>query len=260
MKKYTNGFAPLLVGPLPTATKIMDLPERSIVLTSDTMAHLPSGLSFELVTYDIGTKSWSGWVYSGWLDEYVESLPANCVDIPNQTPDKRDAEQYFYWRSVKQVNICGEACAAYIMELNVYEILRVWQIKKPSIFAYILGTGQLRGTTAAQLISLFDAFGWNSRELSAEMTDHIIARPRYTVDCLMRLVNKGHVVASVSINYAGRLKPTGVLHWVVVTKVERERAGYGFVELYNPYPNRIERYSWEEFIGSARVPQGVYVP
>ena len=62
MKKYTNGFAPLLVGPLPTAAKIMDLPERSIVLTSDTMAHLPSGLSFELVTYDIGTKSWSGWV------------------------------------------------------------------------------------------------------------------------------------------------------------------------------------------------------
>jgi hypothetical protein len=69
------------------------------------------------------------------------------------------------------------------------------------------------------------------------------------------------VIASVNMDGGtGWLRGSGVLHWVVVTKVIPERNGLGFVEVYNPAMNRIEYYSWQEFINSARMPYGVYAP
>lgn len=69
------------------------------------------------------------------------------------------------------------------------------------------------------------------------------------------------MITSVNINSnTDLLRGSGVLHWVVVTKVTAERNGLGFVEVYNTAMNRIECYSWLEFINSARQPYGVYVP
>jgi hypothetical protein len=75
------------------------------------------------------------------------------------------------------------------------------------------------------------------------------------------LLENGSVIASVNIDSStGLLRGSGALHWVAVTKITAERNGLGFVELYNPAMNRIECYSWLEFINSARQPYGVYVP
>jgi hypothetical protein len=78
---------------------------------------------------------------------------------------------------------------------------------------------------------------------------------------MQRLLATGSVIASVNIDSnSGLLRGSGVLHWVTVTKITPERNGLGFVEVYTPAMNRIEVYSWLEFINSARQPYGVYAP
>ena len=103
------------------------------------------------------------------------------------------------------------------------------------------------------MLSAFDRY---SVSLASVLTDPVLAKARYTVSGLKAIA--GRAVVSVRMDkWTGRLKPSGVLHWVVVTDVIPERTGYGGVEVYNPFPNRIEAYSWAEFTASAGVPIGV---
>ena len=84
---------------------------------------------------------------------------------------------------------------------------------------------------------------------------HILQNTELKIGCIV------NDVASVNIDGStGLLRGSGVLHWVVLTKISPERNGLGLVELYNPAMNRIECYSWQEFINSAHQPYGVYVP
>jgi hypothetical protein len=108
---------------------------------------------------------------------------------------------------------------------------------------------------------MFDIFAQPSMQLTTALFEPHIKRSRYTIKGMQRLLESGSVIASVNIDgNTGWLRGSGVLHWVVVTKVIAERNGLGFVEMYNPAMNRIEYYSWQEFINSARLPYGVYAP
>jgi hypothetical protein len=251
--KWTNGVAPLRISAKAGAALIMNIPEKSLVIPTGER----SG-SFERVVYWTDKQPYVGWVYIGWLEDYEEHYPANCVEIPNQTPDLRDAAQYFLLNGIKQTNICGEACAAYILGKSLQEILDNWKREEPSIWKSVFGEGKLRGTGYGELISIFEIYSVQAKSLTDMLTDPVIARPRYTVSGLRDLVASGNVIAGVNIDNAGRLKPSGMRHWVVVTAVHPERTGYGTVEIYNPFPNRIEIYSWNEFHTSAKVPTGVY--
>lgn len=254
-KKWVNGFAPLRKTPTGYGIKLLDIPERSVVLSDGE----GSGI-YEQVIYRTELQEFTGWMYVGYLEDYLETLPANCVDIPDQTADPRDAEQYFMLNGIKQTNICGEACAAYILRVSIKDILGNWKREKPGIWASVFGTGKLRGTGYEELISIFDIYSKKSYSLTNILFDKVLGRPRYTPEGLLNTLDYGSVIASVSIDSAGRLKPTGALHWVVVTAVHPERTGYGTIEIYNPFPNRIEIYSWAEFMASAKVPSGVFVP
>lgn len=254
-KLYTNGVAPLRVKPNKNAPLIMNIPERSVLTSSGEPEN-----DFIRVSYTIERQTVAGWVYKGWLEEYQENYAHDCVDIPDQTADPRDAEQYFMLNGIKQTNICGEACAAYILQLPLKEILEKWQRAKPTIWKSVFGLSKLRGTGYGELITIFETFDKRAFSLSDKLTDPMIARPRYTVTGLRALLNMGYVIAGVNIDNAGRLKPSGTPHWVVIDDVQPERAGYGLIYIYNPYPNRTEVYSWNEFTLSARVPTGVYIP
>ena len=108
---------------------------------------------------------------------------------------------------------------------------------------------------------MIDIYARKNQQLTTALYEPHIKRSRYTIKGIQRLLETGSVIVSVSIDgNSGQLRGSGVLHWVAVTKVTPERNGLGFVELYNPAMNRIECYSWLEFINSARQPYGVYVP
>jgi hypothetical protein len=89
-------------------------------------------------------------------------------------------------------------------------------------------------------------FAQASKELSGVYTPRMVAG----------LANKA--IVSVHIDgQTGRLNGGGILHWVCIVDTFEDRCGYGMVDVYNPYPNRVERYSYAEFLASARAPYGI---
>jgi hypothetical protein len=181
--------------------------------------------------------------------------------IFNQTPYPNDFEQYFIYNGAKQVNACGELCVAFVLGISLQELLENWQVKAPSFWKRIFSGGRARGTASSELREMFDIYAQANQELVTALYEPHAKRSRYTIKGMQRLLGTGSVIASVSIdNNSGLLRGSGILHWVAVTKVTAERNGLGFVEVYNPAMNRIEVYSWLEFVNSARQPYGVYVP
>jgi hypothetical protein len=262
-KKWVNRFTPLYKPAanmdevsLTLRIKIMDLFERTIVEATGEKKD-----PYEEVRYITETNTVTGWVYSADLEDYVEKYPRDCVVIFNQTPAPNDFEQYFIFNGVKQVNACGELCVAYALGISLQEMLENWQVKAPSFWKSIFGGGRARGTGSGELMQMFDIFAQPSKQLTTTLFEPHIKRSRYTIKGMQRLIENGSVIASVNIDgNSGWLRGSGVLHWVVVTRVIAERNGLGFVEVYNPAMNRIEYYSWAEFINSAHEPYGVYAP
>ena len=259
MEKWVNAPAPMYDH---DGEKMLVLPERAIVEADGWSEMFSFGyltIEREMVTYRTVSRTYAGFVYVGFLEGYTEALPKNCVQIGSATADPNDAEQYALIHGVRQVNLCGELCAAYLLGVSLEDVLAEWQRAEPKIYQSVFNlfsSKQARGTGAAEVQSMLAAFERYSVSLASVLTDPILAKARYTVSGLKAIA--GRAVASVRMDkWTGRLKPSGVLHWVVVTDVIPERTGYGGVEVYNPFPNRIEIYSWAEFTASAGVPIGV---
>ena len=261
MKKWLTGYTTLYTEPNPNSRKVRDLLEKSIVNAMDEVVYYKGAHPFVKVEFT-DTKTWTGWVYGGMLEDYVERFPADCVQLDDQTPRRDDFEQYLHYNGARQVNLCGEICAAYCMNVTLTELLGTWQQEQPIVWKRIFKRSGLvaGGTGVPDLVSMFEAAGQSAHSLAEAMRDLFTKRSRYTVEWVKHLVETGAVIASVRIDGSGRLSRSGVLHWVVVTTIEPERCGYGLVTVFNPAPNRIEIYSWREFVESARVPYGVFVP
>jgi hypothetical protein len=258
--KWLNGYASLYAEPNPKGKKVRDLLERSLVMAGDDVV-LWGEHPFESVEFT-DSKVWRGWVYAGLLEDYVEQLPKDVVVLDDQTPAANDAEQNVIYHGGRQVNLCGEICAAYCLNLTLTVMLELWKQEKPAFWKRVFGRfGQTAGgTSVADLVSMFEAARRGAYPLADAMRDPYLKRSRYTPAWLKRLTETGRVVAGVTIDKAGRLAKSGDLHWVVVTEVLPERCGYGAVVIYNPFPNRMEAYSWREFTEAAKVPSGVFVP
>jgi hypothetical protein len=262
-RKWVNRFAPLYkpnsnmdAVPLNLSIKNMDLYERTVVDSTGLMKD-----PYEEVRYTTESGIITGWMFQADLEDYLENYARDCVVIQNQTPSPNDFEQYFIFNGIKQVNACGELCVAYILGISLQELLENWQVKLPSLWRSIFGGGRARGTGSGELRQMFDIYAQENMELTSALYEPHIKRSRFTIKGMQRLINKGSVIVSVNIDGGtGLLRGSGVLHWVVVTKISPERNGLGLVEIYNPAMNRIECYSWQEFINSARQPYGVYVP
>ena len=255
MKYWVNGYAPLYdYG----GVKLVTIPERSVVESLDWHESF-AGVERDNVAFYSKGRSYRGWLYSGYLEPYVESYPKDCVSISNQTPDETDAEQYAMIHGVKQTELCGELSCAFVLGVSLDDVLAEWQREKPSIYQAVFnlfGSKKASGTGPGQLLTIFQAFERNGKMLTDVLRDPVLQRPRYTVRGLGNLA--GRAIVGVKINkLTGRLQASGILHWVVVTKVIPERGGYGLIEIYNPFPNRVEVYGWEQFIASAGVPYGV---
>ena len=243
--------------PLNLSIKIMDLFERTVVESTGQKKD-----PYEEVRYTTDNGGIiTGWAYQADLEDYIENYPRDCVVISNQTPNPNDFQQYFILNGVTQVNACGELCVAYVLGISLQELLENWQVKLPTLWASIFSGGKARGTGSGELRQMVNIFAQQNQELTSAIYEPHIKRSRYTIKGLQRLIGSGSVIVSVNIDGAtGLLRGGGILHWVVITKISPERNGLGLVQLYNPAMNRIECYSWQEFINSAHEPYGVYVP
>jgi hypothetical protein len=251
MKYFSNAVATIRENPLRTSVKVAEIQPYTIV-EHDGESH--SGW----LRIKWGDKA--GWVADTLVEPYVENLPTNCVKIDDQTPDLYDFEQYIILNGIKQTNLCGELCVCLALDIPLKELMNVWQIKAPSLWSRIKGGGKFSGTHWQDLNTICTLFGVNAKPLAEVMKDPYLKRSRYTLNGIKTACEHGYPIAGVKMDgNTGRLRGQGTGHWIVIMKIDPERFG-GIVTIYNPAPNRIEQYSYPEFLASAVEPFGLYIP
>ncbi len=68
---------------------------------------------------------------------------------------------------------------------------------------------------------------------------------------LSKMLESFYLLVHVSIDgVTGKLRGAGVGHWIVVDKVTPDGVNGGRVELYNPFRNKRQEYSYDELVNS----------
>lgn len=218
----------------------------------------------EVIYFD-GRQETQGWMYDGYLENYFEEFPSDVVKIRNATPNPNDAAQYLIWRGNVQYNLCGEMCVVHCAgwDLDVESFLDAWKTKAPGFFQRTFQNSKSRGTGLEDLdsmLSLFEGYELPALRLSDYFYDDVTKLTLVTPGRMEKLLLYHKVIISVHIDTRfGNLQRTGVLHWVVLEQVVPDGIGRGFVRIYNPFPNRRQRYLWSEFIASAGQIYGIAV-
>lgn len=253
MKFWTNTYASFRKGPSTSSPKWQDLPEKTVV-----------------EYYDAPFEGWCtvgyggnvGYIANTLIEPYQENLPKDCVKIDNQTPEINDFQQFFLFRGLKQLNACGQLSICYALGLNMSDFMDTWEITNPNLFKRIMTAAmRMSGTYKTDLRDMCRAYSLEVPYMETVTLDPWLKRSRYTPAKLQELSETGYPIVGVKMDaVSGRLRGSGTGHWVLVTKVIPERNGYGLVEIYNPAPNRLEQYSYAEFLASANYPTGIWIP
>lgn len=216
-----------------------DLPLNAIVDAID--GQIENGR--QLVEY----RDRRGWVELDYLETYAETLDRFCVDLIGiQTPEENDAQQYIIIDGKKVVNACGMISCAFVLGMSLVDTLKNWGQTYPSHYKYVT-TVEKWLTGANDLIAI----------LQPVQAERLVMR-RYSPSGIKNLLRKAIIAVTIN-SYTGRLSTKGIRHWVVPVDIFLDRQGYGTIDIYNPFPNRVERYSWNEFIASAGNVNGVII-
>ncbi|MBI5353783.1 MAG: hypothetical protein HZB50_14160 [Chloroflexi bacterium] len=205
-----------------------------------------------------------GWVYAGYLDKYQEEFATGSVKILNGTPNPNDAAQYILWMGNVQYNLCGHLsvsyCAGWDADFN--DFLNLLKEKKLSFVTRVFPSWRSRGTNNADLdimLSLFD-YTLPSKTISAALYSPMAGRMLFTPGRMANILIENRVIYGVGIDSTtGYLKPNGTPHWVVLEEVVPDEFK-GSVKLYNPFPNKLERYDWNQLVDAGGTPYGIVVP
>ena len=258
MKKYTVGYAPFREQPYP-GRKMMSIPTNKIVEATGNQQYSPYGGELILWT-EVIYAGRTGWTYAGYFDDYHELYPPE-VSIPAATPSQDDGAQYLIYDGRTKYNMCGELCVAYIVGDDTTSLLDKWAAESPSYYGRIYKDYLDRGTGFGDLKNLLEIYDYQDIErLDYALKDDIIGRAIMTPGRMANLIHDNHVIVGVKIsNRTGKLQKYGVLHWIVFNSIVMNEMG-GVVEIYNPFPNKKEIYSWDEFKTSVGSPYGLVVP
>jgi len=245
-------------------TKVLDVPTHGIVELLGEQREISYGGN-PTVWVKISYRDFTGWVYREHLEEYQALYPHNEVEIADQTPKPDDLEQYFYYEGDVKYNMCGQLCVAWILGIPVKEILDSWKVGSHSFYERIFMGANDKGTTDYDLNNLLSLYEFETPCVTFKngLLDPVAGRELVTPRRMDKMLETHHLIASVSISRVdGNLREPSsktALHWVVVNQVVADGVDRGFVELYNPAPNRMQLYSWNEFITSAGSPYGLWV-
>ena len=256
---------------------IYDLPDGSPVLA------LAKGalVEFSGVTQAKNGKQWSqvsqkgktGWVRDAVLEDFTDRFSKTEVVIPHPTPEQDDAEQYMFLpgEEGKKRNMCGELCAAFIIKIDIESFVADWKVKAKRYYQLSIAGKVDQGTGIDSIESMFKVSPYNAvpgetfrfelgmRDL---VSGNIIVSPGRMKTMLENycLVAGVRIKASDTLN--GRLSGQGIGHWVVLDKVfpdGKSGGAGGWVEIYNPFPNKRQEYTYDEFMQSFAGTLGIWV-
>lgn len=213
---------------------------------------------FSEIVYYTHLKEYTGWAYTKYLEELWYEFPAAGVFNWSQTTSPVDAAQYIVWKNNVQYNLCGEGCVAYIFGETIESFLEKWEAKPVGNFSRIFKGGKATTTGIGDLRDMADVYGAETDSLRDLVYDSIYRGILISPNILKSLLDCWSIIIGCKISgVTGELRASGVPHWIVLTKVIPDGINNGMVEVYNPFPDRIQRYSWKEFLASIGTLYGI---
>jgi hypothetical protein len=193
-----------------------------------------------------------GWVEDVYLEELHED-PASQgfeVVIPNPTVDSTDGAQYLKWEKSRHVNMCGELCVAFIGGDDIETFLTKWKQMDRSLYRFAVPQDDPTGPDLVDnMLKVYGYQGPNTRFKDGIEDSHIGSR--MSPGRFQGRLATQYLIAGVRIDkFAGNVGEGSVGHWVVLDKVSPAGVDRGWVEIYNPFPNKRQTYSYSEFIQS----------
>jgi hypothetical protein len=259
----------------PNGVKMFDLPRGAVVEPTGQQQNAMV-LGQDTIWTEIHYAGKDGFIQTGWindayLDDYIEQFPNPEVVIPNPTPETDDAPQYMLVEGKKKYNMCGELCIAFIAGEDIDSTLAKWKTQSPTFYNNILLGDRDKPTGPEDLKSILNAYGYSTDNgqmvsFSVGLTDPIIGfQP--SQGRIQKMLETHFLIVLVTINSYGKLitKPEetqskhgknrpvvekGIAHWIAVDKLTPNGVNAGRVEIYNPFPNKRQEYSFNEFIKS----------
>jgi hypothetical protein len=169
------------------------------------------------------------------------------LKIPNATETTKDAAQYMLYRGVKQYNLCGQFCVAYCMgdeanTDNIDDFLKYWEAVAQPWWKTVFNSSNLARTTGifdlSKMLSAYNAYYMPWSKIPVNMN--------YYSDIL----NSHQAIIGVKIDHTGYLVGSGIPHWVVLDGISIMDNNHAIVDIFNPFTNQIEPYSWRELMTS----------
>jgi hypothetical protein len=209
----------------------------------------------EIKFIDRVKKLWQGWVQDVYLEDYVEDPNSRGFEvlIPNPTPDSTDAAQYMVWeKDSKYANMCGELCVAFIAGEDIETFLNKWKQMAGSFYKRIIPFDIPTGPDVVN--NMLKVYGYPSKYSTFQqgLTDADTGL-RLSPGRFQKMLATHYLIAAVRIDaIAGNVGEGKIGHWVILDKVIPDGIDRGWVEIYNPFPNKRQMYSYDEFIRSCK--------
>ncbi|MFH2103339.1 MAG: SH3 domain-containing protein [Chloroflexota bacterium] len=239
--------------------------EKDVLLTWSGIARRDDGgnLWFKVLLDD----HQEGWIYSPFLTRYIPELARpgdgpsivpwifsapNPTALPNQFITYTDPNLDNDIKATEvgyKTNLCGYFCAAFIANIGIHDIIQEVRTNLPTDYRNYIIPNKTHPIDA--VVRILNIYGFECREFSSSMYDSISNSQIITPGSIKRNIDAGNVlVAGVVIDGSGRLvDESRIGHWVVVTDVILSGTD-AWVDIYNPYNNQREFYSYKEFMAS----------
>ncbi len=209
----------------------------------------------EIKFIDRDEKERQGWVQDVYLEDYVEDPDSRGFEvlISHPTADSTDAAQYMKWENdARYANMCGELCVAFIAGDDIETFLNKWKGMEGTVYKSIIPVD--RPTGADEVNNMLKVYGYPNKNMNLQqgLTDPD-AGLRITPGRFQKMLATHYLIAAVRIDaVAGNIGDGKIGHWVVLDKVITDGIERGWVEIYNPFPNKRQVYSYDEFIRSCK--------
>ena len=187
-----------------------------------------------------------------------EHYPDRVISIPSATPDNKDAAQYLIRHGRKQFNLCGELCVAYITQDetgndDIDKFLNYWQATDLNWYQQVFRNGLARTTGIYDLEKILVLYGYSVPLLRFEKTQIIPLAVQINL-------SSSQAILGVQIDHTGYLVGRGIAHWVVLENIFVIDNNHAICDIYNPFTNAMEPYSWRELMTSTGAyKQGIWV-
>jgi len=258
-KKWCIGLTGLRESP--NGRKILDIPPGAVIDITG-MQEIRRMDGHDVLWSEITYRGHTAWANDRLLEDYEEKYPEEVL-IPNPTAEPNDAAQYMLLDGRIKYNMCGELCAAFVGGDDIETFVAKWELVSPKFYKWALMGNNDNPTGIDALESMLRVYGYEFPMLrfQAGLTDPVIGF-KVTPRRLQRMLKTHYLIINANIDgQTGKLRGQGVGHWVVVDSIQPYGINGGWVLLYNPFPNRRQEYSYDEFINSGGINRvGVWVP